>query len=297
MPRAKHHNYRLPSIYHITMCKRGGVPDFGQLAGGVEGAYVELSEMGKVIERGIRGMAELAPGLQVLQYVVMPDHVHILLHVRRELPRVMGSYIGMFKVRMYQELRSSGKWTGGLAVFEDDFYDTIIYRSRSLDQVFSYIRQNPYRLAVRQAFPEYFRRVNSLEIYGRRVQAYGNLLLLRSPFKQQVVVHRHDTPAENRALHDRWIHAAANGGVLVSPFISPAEKRIRAGAEASGGKVILIQRGAMGERDKPAGHDFELCAAGRLLILSVGGPVTGEGFTREECLAMNELARRIAEGG
>ncbi len=89
------------------------------------------------------------------------------------------------------------------SVFTPDFDDRILYRSRSLDTIFRYIRENPYRLAARRDRPDFFRRVNRLEIAGGEWQGYGNFQLLENPFKEQVVAHRADTPerrGQNRAL-------------------------------------------------------------------------------------------------
>ena len=53
------------------------------------------------------------------------------------------------------------------------------------------------------------------------------MLLLDNPFKEQVVVHRADSPEVRESNRRRWLYTAANGGVLVSPFISPDERGIR----------------------------------------------------------------------
>ena len=54
---------------------------------------------------------------------------------------------------------------------------------------------------------------------------------------------------------------------------------------------ILITNEPMGERYKPSGHDFDLCEAGRLLIISANLPGT---LSRQTCLAMNALAENIS---
>lgn len=41
-------------------------------------------------------------------------------------------------------------------------------------------------------------------------------------------------------LRRRWKHLAENGGVLVSPFISPEEKSFRRQCEQIKGKIILL---------------------------------------------------------
>lgn len=88
-----------------------------------------------------------------------------------------------------------------------------------------------------------------------------------------------------------WLYTAANGGVLISPFISPAEKAVRLEAEEVGGRFILIVNESIDARYKPSGHDFELCEAGRMLIVSANLP--GD-LSRQTCLSMNTLAENLA---
>lgn len=222
----------------------------------------------------------------MLQYMIMPDHIHILLFVTAPIPRHLGNYIGMFKVKTGQDFQNLSGFEG--PVFDEDFYDCILYPKRSLDVLYRYLRDNPRRLAVRREHPEFFRRVNCMEIGDGRFQAYGNIQLLENPFKEQVVVHRRDGEAERDAKRQLWFHTGANGGVLVSPFISPAEKDIRREAEAVGSRIILITNATMGERYKPSESDFALCESGRLLIISYPGELT-----RQKCLEMNRLAEMI----
>lgn len=176
------------------------------------------------MEKHIRALPDLNPALKVLQYCIMPDHVHLLLFVTAPIDLHLGNYIGRLKVIIHQEYRAI---TGSdIPVFEDDFYDCLLYRTRSLDTVYSYIRDNPRRLAVRKSHPEFIRRVNALKIGDKTYQAYGNSQLLDCPFREQVVIHRADTPAQRESNTRQWLYTAANGRVLISPFISRAEKAL-----------------------------------------------------------------------
>lgn len=219
----------------------------------------------------------------------MPDHVHIFLYVSATLPELLGFYIARFKIAVNNA-------TGIDHLFEDGFNDQIISYKRNLNELFNYIRANPYRLAVRRAIPDFFRRRDNLTIEGTSYQAYGNMQLLNNPFKDQVIVHRADTYDQYAHNRERWLYTAANGGVLVSPFISKREKEIRVEAEESGARFILITHEAFGERFKPAAHDFDLCAKGRMLIITLGLP-SMTSLTRQHCQDMNTLAGRIATTG
>lgn len=282
MPRAYHHDYKSRCIYHLTLSKAAGIPDFSRISGALPNVGVELSPTGKIIEHHLRSLIQICPKMRLLQYVVMPDHVHLLAFVTEKTELALGSYISMLKIAIRHDLDEQ-------TAFQPDFYDRILYKDNSLDAVYQYIRQNPYRLAIRRAHPDFFRRTHSLEIDSQPYSAYGNLQLMDNPFKSQVVIHRADSPKEKERKRDQWLHLAANGGILVSPFISKEEKEIRKEAEALGGKNILINDRTLRDREKPAAHDFALCEQGRLLIVSANA---GE-FSRSTCLKMNSLAAKI----
>lgn len=266
MPRDYSHDYRSDCIYHLTITKAANSPAFSAISGDLAAPVVNKTPVGRVIEDNLWRLHELCDGLRVLQYVIMPDHIHFLVHATRRTKRPLGSYIGMMKVRITQQLREKGLFDG--KIFTPDFYDRILRRSHSLNTIYDYIRTNPYRLLVRRLHPGYFKRINSVNIDGKLWEAYGNMLLLKNPFKEQVIVHRKDSEVTLKSNRAKWLYTASNGGVLVSPYISPKEKAIRNEAEASGGKSILIVNEPFGERFKPSGANFHLCEQGRLLIIA-----------------------------
>ena len=242
-----------------------------------------------ILEEQICNIPKLCPALRVLQYVIMPDHIHLCIFAQEYLPKALGSYIGMMKVRCGQMAKEM--LTIAPPIFEKDFYDRILRRSHKLDIICEYIRQNPYRLLIRLHSPDYFRRINNVEIEGSLWQAYGNLQLLDNPFKAPVVIHRADSESLRASKNRRWKHIAENGGVLVSPFISQAEKEVRRKCEEIDGKIILISNQPFGDREKPSAHNFDRCAAGRLLILAPMKPLPAD---RSTFLYLNSLAEKIA---
>lgn len=288
--RAPWHDYTQRCIYMITLNKNPLMENFGILQGdyriptGQKGAaFISSTALGKAIKSTLRRFNSTEPNVRVLQYALMPDHLHILLFVEYPTEDTLGKIIARFKIEV-------NKASGITGVFAKGFNDQILKSSRSLAVLYRYLRENARRLAVRRARPEFFRRVNALEIGGKTFQAYGNFQLLDCPFKEQVIVHRADSSETKQKNREQWLYTAANGGVLVSPFISPAEKEIRKEAEEAGGRFILIISEPMGERYKPAGRDFELCEAGRLLIISANLP--GD-LSRQTCITMNGLAQNI----
>lgn len=269
MPRHPKHDYRRPCTYHITLSKPADVPDYSLVTGCPESCWIHHYHIGLSIEQSLASIKVENPSLKIYRYVIMPDHVHILIRAIKYLDRPLGIYIGKIKVKALQNARSRGLVFDSL--FKPDFHDRILRLDQSLDVVFQYIKNNPNRLLARRFYPDYFRRINDVFHYeGIRWQAYGNMHLLQNPFKEAVICHRKDAknPEVENALRENWLHTASNGGVLVSPFIASKEKEIRRQAEEADGKVILLVNEPFGKIFKPWGHDFELCQKGCLLILA-----------------------------
>lgn len=289
--RANWHDYRSPCRYLITLSKSPGIPPFSQIDGdwrlpvGTRGSsYTRWSPTGRVIADMLFHIGEIHPALRAEQYIVMPDHVHVLLWVQSILPEHLGLFIARFK-NLINVASSTNH------IFENGFNDQIVTNKRNLNSIFNYIRSNPYRLAIRKACPDFFTRCNNMIIGNTPCQLYGNIHLLDNPFKEQVIVHRADNDEIYSSNKDRWLYTAANGGVLVSPFISKREKEIRREAEELGGRFILITNRPYRDREKPSGKDFELCAEGRMLIIAPQSPLD---FSRSACQQMNSLANQIA---
>lgn len=201
--RAPWHDYHSRCIYMVTLNKNPLIGDFGILEGGNRlpidlpgSSFISATAVGSAIKRVLRRFSTIEPAVRILQYAIMPDHLHILLFVEYPTEATLGQIIARFKIEVNSE-------AGGIPVFAKGFNDQILKPSRSLQTIFNYLRDNPRRLAVRRAYPEFFRRVNSLKIGDKTYQAYGNIQLLGCPFREQVVIHRADTPetrCRNREL-------------------------------------------------------------------------------------------------
>lgn len=219
--------------------------------------------------------------LKVLQHKVMPDHIHIVLRVLGRLDEHVGKYIARFESRLK-------------GYFELGYNDQILTKDRSLAVMINYVRENPHRLAVMRSYPEFFQRVRNITVADMRLEGYGNFFLLKYPLIEPVIVHRAWSDLELEQKRAYWNHVASNHGVLVSPFISKAEKDVRDEVLELGGRIIHVNPEPF--RDgftKPQGRDFRLCAEGRQLILAphvLRSPV----LTRSFCLDLNAVATTIA---
>lgn len=298
--RSFHHDYHNPFSYHIILKKRSACITFGSVTGDARIPYgnpscaaIEESPLGMILAKTVLHLPYDYPILKLHQFCVMPDHIHLLLQVLFHSDKHLDFYIDLLKERIAK--RYSDKIEQSISeedIFERGYCDKPLYDDRNLDGWYRYIRENPHRLAMRRQYPRFFRRVRNLKIDNHQYQAYGNLFLLRNPDKIAVKISRKYSEEEKQQKKKLWIESASKGSVIVSPFISPAEKAIRDEVESIGGKIILIIHEAFTERFKPAKHDFDICSEGRLLIISIGKPIPSS-LSRADCLTMNELAQAI----
>ena len=95
--RAHWMDYQDPSILLLTMV----VTDRKHLLGELQGEQIALTPLGDKVTEEIQQIPTYhdASAIEVRSYVVMPDHVHILLQIHERLPKHIGKYIRWFKLQ------------------------------------------------------------------------------------------------------------------------------------------------------------------------------------------------------
>lgn len=218
-------DYRAPGFFMITITAAAGTPPLGHLSTDSCTPQIILSPLGELIRQSIENFTANTPEIRIPTYIIMPDHFHMLLHVRQRLPRHLGRIIGAFKGGIsgrHAQLAGAPEVT---PLFKPKFHYRIVTRRGQLDTLIRYISDNPRRLAIRRMHPDLFRRYNHLCIGTREYAAYGNIFLLKDFDRRPVMVHRAWTAGELQENERQCLACAANGGVLVSPLYQPRRKR------------------------------------------------------------------------
>lgn len=261
---------------------------------------VELSDSGAFLRAGFRDFFRTESAILLKKIVVMPDHVHFIIHVREYLPTHLGRYISRLKTvctLAVSELPGYPVDTDGnpLHIFEDNYHDRIIRNDSMLETERRYLDDNPRRYLLRKQHPEYFSSPVRITINGEHYSAFGNILLLKDIHPEPAIISRRYTPEHLSRLKAGWEEAARSRKALVSPFISKPEKEIKKAVLESGGRIIEILDNGFPERYKPSGTAFDLCLEGRLLQIA---PLVYETskipLTRNCALELNATARQIA---
>ena len=370
--RAFFHDYNRPGTYMITMVTEGRKRVFGCIEGHIRGKqgtadypHLHCSALGSlVLQEEVKKIPMFYPMVEVWKVALMPDHIHLLINVKKKLPagKHLGNIVRGFKtgctrawwkledeascdvpcgeaqgtmlrredigeaqgtvlrredigeaqgtVFPREDMRPSGEipstvpevFPSGLrpVLFQAGYHDRIVMRDCTLDNIFRYMEENPFRAKLREETPDLMQRQLHLWIQGREYAAFGNLFLLKYPEKEQVFFHRrskegiptHLTPEYDKEKTLLLQHAE-QGAVLVTPGISEGEKGVVQAALAEHFALIILQKEPITEYWKPSQGRFYACATGRLLILAPWKVVGDSDYTRFHSL--NDMAREICQ--
>ncbi len=285
-------DYSAPYFYMVTLRAAKGVAPFSRIAGEAEPEvdfrgrerWLVATDLTRAFAKAIRGFAARREGLDPIEtFIVMPDHLHVLFHLRAGgLP--LGCHVEAMKEALAgvyrQVLRGSpgdapGAEAGG-GVFERQWHDWIVKKERQLFAFTRYIRENPKRACLRQRNRRYFSQVRKRTFAGREWFAYGNAALLDLPMLEPFKCSR------------RWERGGAEwhrtlaraerigpGGAGVGTFMSPCEKECGNAIFRAGGGLVVLAPEGFAERWHPPRSKEALCAKGRMLFLSLYEPQAG----------------------
>ena len=128
--------------------------------------------------------------------------------------------------------------------------------------------------------------------------AMGNRKLIDLPEKMQIQCSRHMTDVEINELIEDVLAACEHGVVIVSPCISPGERKVARAVMDAGYQLIAIFPDGippMTDEYKPYGRYFDACARGQLLVLSPWEYSTNKNkLTRWQCLLLNDIAAQLS---
>lgn len=314
--RMKNKDYRERAIYMITLVVAGRRKLFGEIEGDIRSCYGEanyphivLSTLGEAVREQILRLPEYYPQLSVSGFQIMPDHVHLIIFVHDQLPCHLGIVIrglvqGCNKAyrRLYPQDdavhigKGKSEQRGNGILFEHGYNDKVLMHQNQLKIWRHYLADNPRRLMVKHAHPDYFRVQRNIKEKGLEFSAIGNLFLLRKPLLQ-IQCSRRLTETEIQVMKEKALIACASGAVLISPCISPGEKAVmRAAFEKDYPEIVLLENG-LTDLAQPGGARFDACAKGQLLLLAPWEHHTDKRrITRTQCHILNNMAALLSDG-
>ncbi len=152
---------------HEILCKIVGTDDVITRDAGTSSPTIQLTEYGKIVDEYIHTIPKKYPHIRVDTYVIMPDHVHMVLTIVGEgspLPQnnygkninnthgtgnpspttTIGNIIGWFKYQTTKQINILWN-TPGQHIWQRSYHDHIIRSEQDYHNICQYINENPMR--------------------------------------------------------------------------------------------------------------------------------------------------------
>ena len=164
-------------------------------------ARIERPTLGNAVVDELYVMCRHYPAIRILQFCLMPDHFHAVIHVTQVMETsirsvIRGYWQGVKKHgRAYslsvatefnsattnEEGKNSGTTGEGgypFPVFTERPFIRPLSRRGQLHTMIRYVQMNPQRLATKRLKPGFFRVQKDIEIGDRKYDGVGNVTLL-----------------------------------------------------------------------------------------------------------------------
>ena len=323
------HDYTERMMYMVTIVVEGRRALLGRVVGrgdapadSKEAPRMKLSTIGQLVYEEWMAIPKHHPEISVVALQMMPDHLHGILFVKEKMKEPLGMALRGFKQKCNQHYRRLVLGVGFVALatqqtepqmegvkkgrrgedrshgllFARGYNDKLLLRDGELQRWIDYLRDNPRRLLMKRMRPEWLRPFFNLKIGGHSYSGIGNRALLSAPKRKAVRISRRLSEEEIDKEVERYMEEARQGTILVSPAISPGEKRVMRAAFDAGLSTIVIMENGFTPLSKPHGEQFDACGRGVLLMLS---PWEHHNEKREvsaiQCSQMNLMALEICE--
>ena len=141
--RLRNYDYNTPGAYFLTICTKNGKYIFWERVGAsiARPQKPALSRYGRLVDEAIREIPLHYPAVSVDHYVVMPNHIHLLLQIHTDADgRPM---VAPTVSRVVQQLKGAITKRIGYSVWQKLFHDYVIRGEKDYWKIWQYIENNP----------------------------------------------------------------------------------------------------------------------------------------------------------
>ena len=149
--RLENFDYGQNGMYFITICTQNRRKILCEIVGGgaLDAPKIKLSEIGEIAEKYILSTNNI-PEITVDKYVIMPDHIHLLLWVRdingtSKAPSPTNNLIS----HSISTLKRFINKDVGYNIFQRSYYDHVIRNQHDYDETWKYIDNNPINWIIK----------------------------------------------------------------------------------------------------------------------------------------------------
>ena len=143
--RLKYYDYSQNGSYFLTICSYNKQYLFWEEDSAIFPFQVQkLSKIGNIVESGILNIDKHYPNVYVDNYVIMPNHVHLILTIQNSIDK--NDLINSTDVsNVIKQFKGYASKKAGRVIWQKSFYDHVIRNEEDYLKIWEYIDNNPYR--------------------------------------------------------------------------------------------------------------------------------------------------------
>ena len=140
-PRLKEYDYSNDGGYFVTVCVKNKEKLLGEPV--LVNGKIKLTPIGETAEKHIKAINSAYDGVRVDSYMIMPDHIHMLITISGGMPSCrptsLQTVVRTFKTMVTREI--------GFSVWQTSFYEHIVRDEKDYTDIDNYIKANPQKYA------------------------------------------------------------------------------------------------------------------------------------------------------
>ena len=138
------YDYSTSGAYFVTLCTQDRKKILSSIVGD---GFAVPKPCGIIAEEIIAQIPVKYPSVAVDKYIIMPDHIHLLLRFDRDLGTenpspTLGNVIGWLKYHVTKQVDAQIDLNGA-KLFQRSYYDHVIRNQQDYDEIWQYIENNP----------------------------------------------------------------------------------------------------------------------------------------------------------
>ena len=145
--RLTEYDYSTPNAYFITICTENRRNLFWKDIGTVidRPENVPLTNLGIIVRQSVMNIPKHYPTISVDRFVVMPNHVHLLLQIHTNTDgRPMAAPTISTGINQFKGIVSK---KAGFSVWQKGFHDHVVRNEKDYLEIWNYIDGNPSKWA------------------------------------------------------------------------------------------------------------------------------------------------------
>lgn len=142
------YDYSTPGAYFVTICTKDRKNTLSSIlvGEGLAPPVCRLTDTGRIVETEIQSIPSRYPNVGIEKYVIMPNHIHMIVEIRENAGGASPSPTLSDVVRVIKSL--STRKSGLNTLWQRSYHEHVIRGARDYDEIWTYIDNNPAKWAL-----------------------------------------------------------------------------------------------------------------------------------------------------